>query len=136
MSIIDTERLKERTKEVAIKIGTDLKESNKTSKIVIIVLAVLFICTAVMAYNLYTTNAEINALKTENVMIKNRLKDIDSEISKNQFEYLDIVNKVNNIDKDLKDKLDKAKEVIIHEVQTSNDIINVLNDLSSNSTDQ
>ena len=136
MSIIDTEKLKERTKEVAIKIGTDLKESNKTSKIVIIVLAVLFICTSVMAYNLYTTNAEIKALKTENVMIKNRLKDIDSEISKNHFEYLDIVNKINNIDKDLNAKLEKAKEVIVHEVKTSDDIVSVLDDLSNYSTDQ
>lgn len=134
MSIIDTDKLKERTKEVAIKIGTDLKESNKTSKIVIAVLLVLFLSTAALAYKMYSYNAELEALKTENIQIKNRMNELDDKIVQNHFEYLDIVNKVNNIDKELKYKLDKAKEVVVNEVQTSHDIVSVLDELSDLTT--
>ena len=134
MSIIDTDKLKERTKEVAIKIGTDLKESNKTSKIVISVLLVLFLSTAALAYKMYSYNAELEALKTENIQIKNRMNELDDKIVQNHFEYLDIVNKVNNIDKELKYKLDKAKEVVVNEVQTSHDIVSVLDELSDLTT--
>ena len=134
MSIINNEKLKEKTKEVAIQIGTDLKESNKTSKIVMAVLLVLFLSTAAMAYKMYTYNVELEALKAENIQIKNRMKELDDKIVQNYFEYLEIENKVNLIDKDLKVKLEKAKEVVVHEVETSHDIISVLNDLSDLTT--
>ena len=135
VSIINKEELKEKTKEVAINIGSDIKSANKTSKVVMAVLLVLFLCTGAVAYNLYTTNAVITALKEENAQIKNRLAVLDKEITNNKFKFLEIANRVDNIKTNLENKLKEAKEVIVHEVKTSDDIISVLDDLSNLSTD-
>lgn len=134
MSIIDKDKIKEKTKEVAIQIGTDLKETNKTSKIVMAVLLVLFLSTAAMAYKMYSYNVELEALKAENIQIKNRMKELDDKIIQNHFEYLEIENKVKTIDENLKSKLEKAKEVVVNEVQTSHDIVSVLDELSDLTT--
>ena len=134
MSIIDKDKFKEKTKEVAIQIGTDLKETNKTSKIVIAVLLVLFLSTAAMAYKMYNYNVELEALKAENIQIKNRMKELDDKIMQNHFEYLEIESKVKTIDENLKSKLEKAKEVVVNEVQTSHDIVSVLDELSDLTT--
>jgi len=134
LSIIDKDKFKEKTKEVAIQIGTDLKETNKTSKIVIAVLLVLFLSTAAMAYKMYSYNVELEALKAENIQIKNRMKELDDKILQNHFEYLEIESKVKTIDENLKSKLEKAKEVVVNEVQTSHDIVSVLDELSDLTT--
>ena len=134
MSIINKEELKEKTKEVAINIGNDLKNTNKTSKIVISVLLVLFLSTAAMAYKMYTYNVQLETLKTENAMIKNRMKDLDREIEQNRLQYIDILSRVDKIKSNLETKLKEAKEVVIHEVQTSHDIVSVLDGLSDLTT--
>ena len=134
MSIINKEELKEKAKEVAINIGSDLKSTNKTSKVVIAILLVLFLSTAAMAYKMYTYNVQLEALKTENTLIKNRMKDLDREVEKNRMEYLEILSKVDKIKSNLETKLKEAKEVVIHEVQTSHDIVSVLDELSDLTT--
>ena len=134
MSIINKEELKEKTKEVAINIGQDLKEANSTSKTLIIVLLILFLLSFSTAIRLYKSDVEIKTLKTENVLIKNRLKDLDHEIAKNKMEYLEISSRVDKINSNLETKLNEAKEVVVNEVKTSDDIISVLNDLSDLTT--
>ena len=134
MSIINKDELKEKAKEVAINIGSDLKSTNKTSKVVIAILLVLFLSTAAMAYKMYNYNVQLEALKTENTLIKNRMKDLDREVEKNRMEYLEILNRVDKIKSNLETKLKEAKEVVIHEVQTSHDIVSVLDELSDLTT--
>jgi Tfp pilus assembly protein PilO len=134
MSIINKEELKEKAKEVAINIGNDLKEANSTSKTLIIVLLILFILSFSTAYRLYRTDAEIKTLKTENLMIKNRMKDLDREVKQNKMEFLEIANRVDKINTNLETKLKEAKEVVIDEVKTSSDIISVLDGLSDLTT--
>lgn len=134
MSIINKEELKEKAKEVAINIGNDLKEANSTSKTLIIVLLILFILSFSTAYRLYRTDVEIKTLKTENLMIKNRMKDLDREVKQNKMEFLEIANRVDKINTNLETKLKEAKEVVIDEVKTSSDIVSVLDGLSDLTT--
>jgi molecular chaperone GrpE (heat shock protein) len=62
------------------------------------------------------------------------MHEIEDKVAKNRFEYLEIVNKVDNIKTNLERELAKAKEVVVHEVKTSSDIVSVLDDLSDIST--
>ena len=139
MSLKDTTNtllssLSEKGKEVATHTITEVKSSSKTIKILLGVCIAAIIGLSAICYNLNSRTVELEVLKTENIQIKNRMNDIENKIVQNHFEYLDLVNKVDNIDKDLNVKLEKAKEVIVHEVKTSNDISSVLNDLSDLST--
>lgn len=134
MSIINKEELKEKTKEVAINIGNDLKEANSTSKTLIIVLLILFLLSFGTAYRLYKTDVEIKTLKTENLMIKDRMKDLDREVKQNKIEFLEIASRVDKINTNLETKLKEAKEVVIDEVKTSSDIVSVLDGLSDLTT--
>ena len=134
MSIINKDELKTKVKEVAINIGNDLKEANSTSKILIIVLLILFMLSFGTAYRLYRTDVEIKTLKTENLMIKDRMKDLDREVKQNKMEFLEIANRVDKINTNLETKLKEAKEVVIDEVKTSSDIVSVLDDLSDLTT--
>ena len=130
MSIINKDELKTKVKEVAINIGNDLKEANSTSKTLIIVLLILFLLSFGTAYRLYKTDVEIKTLKTENLMIKDRMKDLDREVKQNKMEFLEIANRVDKINTNLETKLKEAKEVVIDEVKTSSDIVSVLDGLS------
>jgi len=134
MSIINKDELKTKVKEVAINIGNDLKEANSTSKILIIVLLILFMLSFGTAYRLYRTDVEIKTLKTENLMIKDRMKDLDREVKQNKMEFLEIANRVDKINTNLETKLKEAKEVVIDEVKTSSDIVSVLDGLSDLTT--
>lgn len=134
MSIINKDELKTKVKEVAINIGNDLKEANSTSKILIIVLLILFMLSFGTAYRLYRTDVEIKTLKTENLMIKDRMKDLDREVKQNKMEFLEIANRVDKINTNLETKLKEAKEVVIDEVKTSSDIVSVLDGLSDITT--
>lgn len=134
MSIINKDELKTKVKEVAINIGNDLKEANSTSKTLIIVLLILFLLSFGTAYRLYKTDVEIKTLKTENLMIKDRMKDLDREVKQNKIEFLEIANRVDKINTNLETKLKEAKEVVIDEVKTSSDIVSVLDGLSDLTT--
>ena len=134
MSIINKDELKTKVKEVAINIGNDLKEANSTSKTLIIVLLILFLLSFGTAYRLYKTDVEIKTLKTENLMIKDRMKDLDRDVKQNKIEFLEIANRVDKINTNLETKLKEAKEVVIDEVKTSSDIVSVLDGLSDLTT--
>ena len=136
MSIINKDELKEKTKEVVTHTVTEVKTSSKTIKVLLAICLAAIIGLSYTCYGLYTRTAELEVLKQENVLIKNRMNDIENKIAKNHFEYLEIENRVNNIKSDLQKELAKAKEVVVHEVTSSSDIINVLNDLSDHSTDK
>ena len=86
------------------------------------------------AYRLYRTDVEIKTLKTENLMIKDRMKDLDREVKQNKMEFLEIANRVDKINTNLETKLKEAKEVVIDEVKTSSDIVSVLDGLSDLTT--
>lgn len=126
--------LTEKGKEVATHTITEVKTSSKTVKILLGICIAAILGLGYMCYNLNARTVELEVLKTENIQIKNRMNEIEDKVAKNRFEYLEIVNKVDNIKTNLEKELAKAKEVVVHEVKTSSDIVSVLDDLSDIST--
>ena len=126
--------LTEKGKEVATHTITEVKTSSKTVKILLAVCIAAIIGLGYMCYNLNSRTVELEVLKTENLQIKTRMSEIEEKVIKNHFEYLDILSRVDGIKTNLEKELAKAKEVVVHEVKTSSDIISVLDDLSDIST--
>lgn len=131
---MDKTELKEKTKAVVTHTITEIKSSSKSIKIMLVVCMIALAGLGYLYYKQYTRNVELDALKQENIQIKNRMNAIDSNMAKINFQYLDIQNKVSQIDTDLKAKLKEAKEVVIDEVKTSSDIVSVLDGLSDLTT--
>ena len=126
--------LTEKGKEVATHTITEVKSSSKTVKVLLVLCIIGLVGLGYAYYNLASRNVELDALKQENIAIQSRMRDIDSSLAKINFQYVEISNKVLKIDENLKTKLNEAKEVVVHEVKTSGDIVSVLDELSDLTT--
>ena len=110
----------------------DIKESPITIKAIIMTLIIMILAMSYTIYSLYNHNDRIAALQIANSSITKRMSELDKQVSMNKFEYLEVINNIEVIKKNLDNQLKSIREEVkVHEIKTDSDVINELNDVAS-----